>query len=593
MASFHIRFSTGSGSPLNTDGLFPMTAFHCPWVTSVLPQPIGPGQRHRMRRRRVPSRPSQKSPAPASPAQSQAPAPPSLPGRLHPPPNEINAQPAVKTNIRTRRHIAFGACARLDLERKPVPVAASPAFPPKGIIRAQSSPSTSPFSLAQSFLRRFLLGSVRIKPDLLLRRKEGMIGQKTDRDGILSPDYAFLWETSWAGCHGTGLRSKSSLARSQAMCVEPSCWGNEIRFSERRRWIYRIPPDPPAARRPSRRTWWSSMTISARADDITWRRQPRIREVVVVEADRQGSARLTTAMAGSDAVIHLAANPDVSRRPSPSPISTFGKALYLAQNVLGAIRVNAVPRLLYMSGSGVYGEKPPRRLSRGLRPPACRSRPMAPASSPCEALICSYCHLFGLIARAFRFANVVGPRQTHGVGYDFIRRLRADPTQLRILGSGSQSKSYIHVEDIMEAVFLADRGTTGRYDVFNVATGDYITVAQIAELAVQVVPGWVPVRSATTSREGTADGRETCPSFVLIARRSNRSAGPANARPPKPWSRPWPQCGKNWTMPDRPAPNAVEHRLPPGVEPAPVDLEHRRPRPERGHHGWGIRRLVP
>ena len=67
----------------------------------------------------------------------------------------------------------------------------------------------------------------------------------------------------------------------------------------------------------------------------------------------------------------------------------------------------------------------------------------------CEGLISAYCHMFDYFGRAFRFANVVGPRQTHGVGYDFVRRLRADPHRLRILGDGNQSKSYIHVDDVL------------------------------------------------------------------------------------------------------------------------------------------------
>jgi UDP-glucose 4-epimerase len=72
------------------------------------------------------------------------------------------------------------------------------------------------------------------------------------------------------------------------------------------------------------------------------------------------------------------------------------------------------------------------------------------------------------------------------VGYDFIRRLLADPHRLRILGDGSQSKSYIHVDDIMNAVFTVDAAAGEGYDIFNVATGDYITVQQIADLAVEV-----------------------------------------------------------------------------------------------------------
>jgi UDP-glucose 4-epimerase len=94
--------------------------------------------------------------------------------------------------------------------------------------------------------------------------------------------------------------------------------------------------------------------------------------------------------------------------------------------------------------------------------------------------------MFELAGRAFRFANVVGPRQTHGVGYDFIRRLKADPTRLRILGDGTQKKSYIHVQDVLAAIRLADERATGNYTMFNVATDDHITVTQIADLAVKV-----------------------------------------------------------------------------------------------------------
>jgi UDP-glucose 4-epimerase len=95
--------------------------------------------------------------------------------------------------------------------------------------------------------------------------------------------------------------------------------------------------------------------------------------------------------------------------------------------------------------------------------------------------------MFDLSARAFRFGNVVGPRQTHGVGFDFVRRLLDDPTRLRILGDGQQSKSYIHVEDVVAAVLLAARTDGPAFGVFNVATGDYQTVTEIAELATEVV----------------------------------------------------------------------------------------------------------
>ncbi|HEY8995361.1 MAG TPA: NAD-dependent epimerase/dehydratase family protein [Lacunisphaera sp.] len=204
----------------------------------------------------------------------------------------------------------------------------------------------------------------------------------------------------------------------------------------------------------------------------------------VIEGDAKDLKAITAAMTGCDTVFHLAANPDIAKAVTQPDID-FWEGTYLAQNMLEAMRVNGAKRLLYMSGSGVYGENAGVAFAENFGP----NRPISTYGASklaCEALICAYCHMFGLTARAFRFANVVGPRQTHGVGYDFVRRLQKDPTQLRILGDGTQSKSYIHVEDIMDAVFLANEKSPERYDVFNVATGDYITVREIADLAVQV-----------------------------------------------------------------------------------------------------------
>ena len=119
--------------------------------------------------------------------------------------------------------------------------------------------------------------------------------------------------------------------------------------------------------------------------------------------------------------------------------------------------------------------------------------------------------MFGLTARAFRFGNVVGPRQTHGVGFDFVRRLLDDPTRLRILGDGTQSKSYIHVDDVIDAVLLAGAaGATRRSTAFNVATGDYITVTEIAELAMRGARPRRPGRPRSSTPAATAAGRATC-----------------------------------------------------------------------------------
>src|SRR6202040_3898142 len=101
-----------------------------------------------------------------------------------------------------------------------------------------------------------------------------------------------------------------------------------------------------------------------------------------------------------------------------------------------------------------------------------------------EALISSYAYMFDLRGRAFRFGNVVGPRQTHGVGFDFVRRLLDDPTRLRILGDGRQSKSYVHVDDVIAAVMVGAEAVAEPFTAFNVATEDYVMVTEIAEMAV-------------------------------------------------------------------------------------------------------------
>ncbi len=206
--------------------------------------------------------------------------------------------------------------------------------------------------------------------------------------------------------------------------------------------------------------------------------------VEVVHADLKEAGAVVAGMAGCDTVFHLAANPDIAKAVTEPDID-FWEGTYLTQNVLEAMRVNKVARILYSSGSGVYGENLATAFAEDYGP--CIPISTYGASKlACEALISAYCHMFEFVGRVFRFANVVGPRQTHGVGYDFIRRLKADPTRLRILGDGTQKKSYIHVEDVLAAVRLADSSTADRYAVFNVATDDYITVREIADLAVKV-----------------------------------------------------------------------------------------------------------
>ncbi len=214
------------------------------------------------------------------------------------------------------------------------------------------------------------------------------------------------------------------------------------------------------------------------------------RRLRVVRGDVGDLDLLAKSMAGHQVVIHLASNPDIARAAT-EPEVDFYQGTVLTNNVIEAMRRTGTRRILYASGSGVYGDLGDREAQEDYGPLLPISTYGASKLAG-EALIAAYCAMFGLTGCAFRFANVVGPRQTHGVGFDFVRRLLVDPGRLAIMGDGSQSKSYIHVSDIVAAVLHAARYSPGDFDTYNVATGDYITVTEIAELAVESLE--LPVR---------------------------------------------------------------------------------------------------
>jgi UDP-glucose 4-epimerase len=203
----------------------------------------------------------------------------------------------------------------------------------------------------------------------------------------------------------------------------------------------------------------------------------------VVHADLQEHDRVLEAMRGSEHVYLFAANPDIAAA-ARDPGIDFWQGTLLTHNVIEAARINGVSRIVYASGSGVYGDRGEQELDEEFGP-------LIPISTygasklACEAMLAAYAHMFGIHTAVFRFANVVGARQTHGVTYDFVRRLLEDQTKLHILGDGRQSKSYIHVSDVVSAMLtLTDRGWEG-FEVFNVGTGDYVSVTEIADLVVR------------------------------------------------------------------------------------------------------------
>lgn len=205
----------------------------------------------------------------------------------------------------------------------------------------------------------------------------------------------------------------------------------------------------------------------------------------IFQSDVKNLEQLTRAIKGVDIVYSLASNPDIAKAMTQPDID-FWEGTYLINNLLEAMRRSGVKNLLYASGSGVYGDV-------GATVTDEDFSPMLPSSTygasklACEALICSYCKMFDMNAAAFRFANVVGPDQTHGVGYDFINKLKENPKELAILGNGTQSKSYIYIDDIVNALRTVEKKALHDYNYYNVATLDHMTVTEIADVVVQTM----------------------------------------------------------------------------------------------------------
>ena len=208
---------------------------------------------------------------------------------------------------------------------------------------------------------------------------------------------------------------------------------------------------------------------------------------------------------GADAVFHFAANPEVKVSVT-NPRTHFDENILATFNVLEQCRTNDVGLLIFASSSTVYGDAkkfPTPEDHQPLEPISVYGA----AKLACEYLIITYSKLYGIKSLILRFANIVGPRQSHGVIVDFIRKLRANPKVLEILGDGTQRKSYLHVQDLLTGIdysldFLLKSGMD--YAIFNVGNDDWITVNEIARIVVEEM-GLSNVKF--TYRKATEDGR--------------------------------------------------------------------------------------
>ncbi|MCC6055388.1 MAG: SDR family NAD(P)-dependent oxidoreductase [Desulfurococcaceae archaeon] len=179
-----------------------------------------------------------------------------------------------------------------------------------------------------------------------------------------------------------------------------------------------------------------------------------------------------------DMVFHFAANPEV-RVSSIDPETHFNENIVATFNLLEAMRKRNVREIVFASSSSVYGE--PDEI------PVDENAPIKPVSvygaskASCETLIHAYSKLYKIKAVLLRYANVVGPRLRHGVIWDLINKLIKNPRELEILGDGRQIRSYIYIDDAIEATMIAWRKTDADYEIYNIGNEDWITVDEVAD----------------------------------------------------------------------------------------------------------------
>jgi UDP-glucose 4-epimerase len=184
--------------------------------------------------------------------------------------------------------------------------------------------------------------------------------------------------------------------------------------------------------------------------------------------------RLTEAMGGTDVVYHMAANADV-RLGFEHPRKDLEQNTIATFNVLEAMRVNGLRRIAFASTGSIYGEPEVFPTPEGAPFPVQTSTYGA-SKLACEALIEAYCEGFGFQGYIFRFVSILGERYSHGHVFDFYKSLRGNPEELRVLGDGHQRKSYLYVQDCLEAMLLAIEKAQEKVNIFNLGTNEYCEV---------------------------------------------------------------------------------------------------------------------
>jgi UDP-glucose 4-epimerase len=202
-----------------------------------------------------------------------------------------------------------------------------------------------------------------------------------------------------------------------------------------------------------------------------------------IEGDLLDLDLVKSSIPGHDLVFHIAANPDI-RLGTTQTDTGLKNGVLATYNVLEAMREAGLKKIAFSSSSVIYGEAV-------TMPTPEHYGPLIPISLygggklGAEALITAFVHSFDMQAWIFRFANIIGHRGTHGVIIDFVNKLRNNPKELEILGDGRQEKSYLLVDDCVDAMIFAVEHANEQVNIFNLGSTDQIVVRRIGELIVE------------------------------------------------------------------------------------------------------------
>lgn len=183
---------------------------------------------------------------------------------------------------------------------------------------------------------------------------------------------------------------------------------------------------------------------------------------------------LTRAMNGAEFIFHLAANADV-RFGTEHPRKDLDQNTIATFNVLEAMRANGIRDIAFSSTGSIYGE-PDVFPTPEIAPLPIQTSLYGASKLACEGLIEAYCEGFGFQGYIFRFVSILGERYSHGHVFDFYKSLRANPNELKILGNGHQRKSYLYVQDCLDAMLLAIEKSQDKVNIFNLGTDEYCQV---------------------------------------------------------------------------------------------------------------------